>query len=114
MILIVDDDPDIRMLLREGLNEKLFDTLEAKNGAEALKIVHEKKRLIQAVICDYNMPVMGGLSLLVKIRMIRPKMPVIIISAHPKALPTEVMNDRFLKIFEKPFDIEETIEAMAR
>ena len=64
--LIVDDSKVIRMVARKILQELGFDTLEAADGQEALNACKEK--LPDAVLLDWNMPVMDGLQYLIELR----------------------------------------------
>lgn len=57
-ILITDDDPAIRSMLRQELEEAGYNALEAENGMEAVKIV--KARPVDLVILDIMMPKMNG------------------------------------------------------
>ncbi len=57
-ILIVDDDPDIRDILKITLSEENYDVLEAPDGEEALKIIQSKP--LDLVLVDYKMPKMDG------------------------------------------------------
>lgn len=62
VILIVDDDPDIRLLLDFNLSRDGYEVLEATNGAEALDIMRE--HAVNLVITDLTMPVMDGYELI--------------------------------------------------
>jgi diguanylate cyclase (GGDEF)-like protein len=57
-ILIVDDDPDIRDILKITLSEENYDVIEASDGEEALKIIQSKP--LDLVLVDYKMPKMDG------------------------------------------------------
>lgn len=57
-ILIVDDDPDIRDVLKLTLSEENYEVFEAKDGEEALKIIMEKP--LDLILLDYKMPKMDG------------------------------------------------------
>lgn len=61
-ILIVDDDPDIRLFLEFGLQKAGFGVLQASNGAKALDIL--KERLPDLIITDAMMPVLDGYGLI--------------------------------------------------
>ncbi len=57
-ILIVDDDPDIRDVLKLTLSEENYEVIEAENGEEALKIISAKAP--DLILLDYKMPKMDG------------------------------------------------------
>jgi len=57
-ILIVDDDPDIRDILKITLSEENYEVTEAPDGEEALKIINSKP--LDLVLVDYKMPKMDG------------------------------------------------------
>jgi diguanylate cyclase (GGDEF)-like protein len=57
-ILVTDDDPDLRDILRSVLEPNGFQVLEASDGQAALELIHERPP--QLIILDYNMPRMDG------------------------------------------------------
>lgn len=79
-ILIIDDEPSIRSVLRDILEMEEYEVEEAKDGIDALAQV--KKTKFDAVICDIKMPKMDGMELLERINLLCPDTPVIMISGH--------------------------------
>jgi two-component system KDP operon response regulator KdpE len=66
-LLVVDDEPQIRRVLRATLSSNGYDVIEAKNGQEAIEMaVRERPDLI---LLDVNMPDMSGLEACSKIRL---------------------------------------------
>lgn len=65
-ILIVDDEPDIRELIREGLKTAGYECFSAGDGYEGLKVLEEKP--IDVVISDITMPRMNGIEFARRIR----------------------------------------------
>src|SRR6267378_5348002 len=66
-ILVVDDEPQIRRVLRATLSSKGYDVIEAKDGQEAIeRVIRERPDLI---LLDVNMPGMSGLEACSKIRL---------------------------------------------
>ncbi len=57
-ILVADDDPDIRDILKLTLSEENYDVIEARDGEEAIKIIQTKTP--DLVLVDYRMPKMDG------------------------------------------------------
>jgi two-component system chemotaxis response regulator CheY len=64
--LVVDDSKVIRMVARKILEDLHFDTMEAADGKEALSQC--ARQMPDAVLLDWNMPVMGGLEFLKELR----------------------------------------------
>jgi DNA-binding response OmpR family regulator len=79
-ILVVDDEKNIRLLLKEELEDEGYDVIEAENGSTALEKIKEEKP--DLVTLDIKMPGEDGLSILRKIREIEYDLPVIICSAY--------------------------------
>jgi two-component system chemotaxis response regulator CheY len=65
-ILIVDDSPTMRQMLGDTLRSAGYAVLEGVNGEDALRRVVGQN--IQLVITDFNMPVMGGIALIERLR----------------------------------------------
>jgi DNA-binding NarL/FixJ family response regulator len=83
-ILIADDHPIFRAGLKETLaKESDVDFIgEADNGHKALDLA--RKQHWDAVVLDITMPGKGGLEVLQELRRERPKLPVLVLSAHPE------------------------------
>jgi len=79
-ILVVDDEKNIRLLLKEELTDEGYDVLLAESGAKALDMIKSDKP--DLVTLDIKMPGEDGLSILRKIRELEYDMPVIICSAY--------------------------------
>ena len=79
-ILVVDDEQNIRLLLKEELMDEGYDVILAENGAKAIEMIKEEKP--DLVTLDIKMPGEDGLSILRKIREIEYDLPVIICSAY--------------------------------
>ena len=79
-ILVVDDEKNIRLLLKEELQDEGYDVIMAENGATALEMIQEQTP--DLVTLDIKMPGEDGLSILRKIREIEYDLPVIICSAY--------------------------------
>jgi CheY-like chemotaxis protein len=65
-ILVVDDEPDIRFLLRRILERAGHDVFDANHGAAALEVVGQTKP--DVVVTDIMMPVMDGAELIRRLR----------------------------------------------
>ena len=80
-VLVVDDDPDILIFVREVLTHSGFEVHTAGNGPHAVERVAQGA--FDAVVSDIRMPGMDGLELLRTVRRHRPDLPVILMTATP-------------------------------
>lgn len=79
-VLIVDDEDEVRRVVRDFLKAKGHSTLEAENGERALGLARTEK--IGAVLLDMRMPGMDGLATLEKLLEINPKLGVVMVTAE--------------------------------
>lgn len=79
-ILIADDDPDIRDILKLTLSEENYEVIEAANGEEALEIIRSKP--LELALLDYKMPKMNGREVcnLVKKDLLLQHLPIIMVT----------------------------------
>ena len=109
-VLVVDDEPDVRALLRANLKSAGFDVLEASNGAEALSIA--KHDLPTVIILDLMMPEMNGIEVCRALRKHPPtsRIPILMLTAktteEDKVAGFEVGADDYVT---KPFSPRELI-----
>jgi two-component system response regulator (stage 0 sporulation protein F) len=78
-ILIVDDEDDVRSVLKKFFERKGYKTIEAASGEEAVRLVGSCK--ISAVLLDIKMPGMDGLTVLGKMREKDPNLVVVMVTA---------------------------------
>lgn len=104
-ILVVDDDPFIRELVRLALRVDAYDILEADNGTEAMAIVHEER--LELVIVDIMMPGTDGLKVCREIKRYL-DIPVLMLTAKgtniDKVAGFQAGTDDYVV---KPFDPKE-------
>jgi len=110
--LVVDDEPLIRMMISEYLNEFGFETFEAENGLKALDLYHEKCPNI--VVLDLRMPVMDGFEFLEKADITANSScdAVILTGQADEADTSRVKALGAKQCFMKPFDPDALIEAV--
>jgi two-component system, chemotaxis family, chemotaxis protein CheY len=66
--LIVDDSKTIRMILGKIMRELGYETCEAANGKDGLKVMETEKGAVNLVLADWNMPEMNGLDMVKHLR----------------------------------------------
>jgi DNA-binding NtrC family response regulator len=104
-ILIVDDDPDIVMMLEDRLQASGYETVVATEGQQALdQIVHEPPQLI---LLDLTLPKVSGLDVLKRLSQMKPSdnIPVIVMTAHASIeAAVEAMKEGAYDFLTKPLD----------
>jgi DNA-binding NtrC family response regulator len=78
-ILIIEDDEEMRSLLKDSLEEEGFETDSVSNGSDGLRKL--AKEPFNLIISDVRMPGLTGLDILPGIKKIQPEIPVIVITA---------------------------------
>jgi DNA-binding response OmpR family regulator len=110
-ILIVEDNRELREMLKESLIRKRFTVQEAENGKDA--IIHFKPGVTDLVVTDLIMPEEDGLKVIMTLREIKPSIKVIAISGGGKAGPASYLNMAKAlgadAIYYKPFSVNEMI-----
>jgi CheY-like chemotaxis protein len=108
-ILLVEDDPPIRNLIRMVLDQGNHAVVEARNGQEALAMF--KQQPFDLVVTDLDMPEMPGDQLVVEIKRLMPQQPIILMTADRGGLQgiDQVPN----VILDKPFPMQTLHTAIA-
>ena len=106
-ILVVDDEPPIRRLLRTSLDAQGYDVVEAENGADALLAIEREKP--DLVILDLGLPDLSGIEIIRALRQ-RSSLPVIVLSVRDdergKVEALDLGADDYVT---KPFGVEELV-----
>jgi DNA-binding response OmpR family regulator len=115
-ILIVEDDKDLREMLKSSLLKRKYTVLEASNGKEAF--LRFKPSVVDLIITDIIMPEEDGLKVIMQLRELKPEVKIIAISGGGKAGPGNYLNlARALgadEIFTKPFSITNLLSRIDR
>ena len=109
-VLVVDDEPPIRKLLRMGLSTQGYEILEASNGKMSLELLEQKPDL---VILDLGLPDMQGLELLRMMRSRNEAVPIVVLSSRGdevgKVQALDLGADDYIT---KPFGMDELLARM--
>lgn len=111
-ILFVEDEPDIRQLARQILEQWGYTVIEAGSGVEALKLWKERKNDIHLLLTDMVMPegVSGG-ELASKLRAEKPELKVIYMSGYSvEILEKDLRDDKDFRFMEKPYTPQTLIQ----
>ena len=109
-VLVVDDEPPIRKLLRMGLTAHGYQVIEAPNGKTALEMLGEAPDL---VILDLGLPDMQGHELLRMIRARNESLPIVVLSSRSdEAGKVQALDFGADDYVTKPFGMDELLARM--
>jgi len=109
-VLVIDDEPPIRKLLRMGLTAQGYEILEAPNGKRSLELLVQKPDL---VILDLGLPDIQGLELLRMIRARDESVPIVVLSSRgDEAGKVQALDLGADDYVTKPFGMDELLARM--
>lgn len=113
-ILVVDDDPVIRGLLRVRLEALGHRVDEAEDGEEGIEAI--RRGGVDLLVSDIVMPHKGGIEALIEIRGEFPDLKTIVVTGHSptesEAFQNVVRHFGASRVFTKPLDIDRFLEAI--
>ena len=86
-ILIIEDDLDIRDILKLQLEQAGYQVIEAKDGEEGIDLMKKGSNLVQVglIITDIRMPKVNGVEAIDYIKANAPSIPIMVITGYPDA-----------------------------
>ena len=110
-ILIVDDEPDIALILKLQLEDAGYQTVRARDGVEALEAIEREE--FSLIMLDIKMPRMDGLEALSRIRV--ELTPVVMMTAHgSEDIAVNAMKKGALDYISKPFSTDDMLQKVER
>ena len=117
-MLLVEDEEQVRKMVKKMLTRLGYQVLEAKDGIEAVEIFQQHQDEIRCVLSDLTMPRMNGWETLAALRKLSPDIPVILSSGYDEA---QVMADEHPErpnaFLGKPYQLKglrDTINSLQR
>lgn len=114
-LLLVDDDPDHRLILRTRFEAKGYECEEAEDGGMALSKV--KKDQIALVITELNMPRMNGLQLIgqmAKLSLLQTTPAILVTSQSLDEMSSKAYKLGARAVISKPYDLSKLLEEVGR
>ena len=111
VVLLAEDEPIVRSLVRTVLVEAGYHVLDAANGEKALEIADQHKRNIDLLLSDVVMPEMSGVELAKALKSKRPEIRIILTSAYPQG--TLIMDSDW-HFIAKPFFPQRLLEEVRK
>lgn len=113
-VLVVDDDHSIRRLIRTLLSRAGYESEEAQNGEEALRMI--KTHAYRIILLDLMMPVVNGFEVLEWLEEHSPDSMqcVIVTTAAADRDISRLRRDAVFSVLRKPFDLAELVQTVDR
>jgi CheY-like chemotaxis protein len=111
-VLIAEDEPELRELLAEALEDPAYSICTAANGEEALTLL-KRHPAIEVLLSDIRMPVMDGYILAGASLDLRPELKILLMTGYEEHPPPELLLAREIRTLHKPIRIERLQEILA-
>ncbi len=106
-ILVVDDDDIVREMLAVSLEAAGFGVLVASRGLEAIALI-ETGETVDAMVSDLSMPGINGVTTILKVRALRPRLPCFLLTGHAGEIAHLAAENTFT-VLRKPISRPELV-----
>jgi PAS domain S-box-containing protein len=111
LVLVIDDEDEVREATSEILREAGLQIITASDGRAGIQLFRERMQEIKLVLLDLAMPGMNGADVLVELKALDPDIPVILISGYAEEAVMERFVDKGLAGFiQKPYSMESLLQ----
>ncbi|MBT5632498.1 MAG: response regulator [Nitrospina sp.] len=119
-ILIIDDESEVREVLRIHLESANYNVIEAVDGEEGVNMMKSGSNLLQVgmIICDIRMPKVNGIEAIDYLKQNAPSIPIVVVTGYPDSdlavsLLKKGVKDYMVKPIEKARLLEKVAEVLA-
>jgi signal transduction histidine kinase len=113
VVLVAEDEEVVRKVIVKCLTRMGWTALEAADGEEAVRIYRENIGQIDLLLSDYLMPRANGLDAALQVRLLNPRLPVILMSGFMNEATLEnFRSNGFEHFLKKPFELQELRELL--
>lgn len=113
LILVVEDDDQIRSIVTSSLRSQGYQVVQASNGTEALEVFEDHEGEIRLLVLDVDLPRMSGLTYLEKIRGLGLDLPAVLVTGSIDAGGNQPAGDN-TRLLRKPFRMSELATVVAQ
>ncbi len=114
-ILVIDDEEDVREVVRLHLEKGGFNVIEATDGMEGISLLKSGDNLLNvgAILCDIRMPKINGVEAIEVFKNEAAGIPVIVVTGYPDAeLAVSLLKKGVRDYLVKPVDREKLLEVV--
>lgn len=117
VVLVVDDEENVRKISRLVLTKAGYEVLEAENGEKAIEAINsgENPLTVDVVLCDIRMPKINGVEAIKYFQTQYPSVQIIVQTGFPDLnLATSLMKQGVVDYLVKPVEKEKLLAAVAK
>ncbi|MDA0690351.1 MAG: response regulator [Nitrospinae bacterium] len=114
-ILVIDDEEDVREVLRLHLEGAGFHVIEAENGEEGIALLRSEDNMINVglILCDIRMPKVNGVECVDFLKREAPGIPVVVVTGYPDTeMATSFMKKGVKDYLVKPVEKEKLLKVV--
>ena len=116
-VMVVDDEPDIRKVVRMTLQKAGYDVLEAEDGEKAIEVINtgENRLMLDVIICDIRMPKINGVEAIEYLRKEYPNVQLIVLTGFPDMdMASSFLRQVVVDYLVKPVSGEKLRDSVAK
>lgn len=106
-VLVIDDEEDVREVLRLHLESEGYNVLEAENGEDGINVLRSEDNLVNVgvILCDIRMPKVNGIECIDFLRKEAPGIPIVVVTGYPDTeMATNLMKKGVKDYLVKPVE----------
>ena len=115
-VLIVDDEDNVRKVLRLTLTKAGYDVVEAEHGGKGIEAIgsDDNALMVDVVISDIRMPKINGLEAIAFFQQQYPSVPIIVVTGYPdQKMATDLLTRGVFDYLVKPVDKDKLLATVA-
>ncbi len=116
-VLVVDDEPNVRTVVKMTLTKAGYDVIEAEDGVKAIMTINEGDNplLLDVIICDIRMPKINGVEAINYFKQLYPRVSIIVLTGFPDMeMALGFLKKGVVDYLVKPVEKEQLMNAVAK
>lgn len=116
-VMVVDDEADIRKVIRMHLERANYEVVEAQNGEEAIRLMNsgDNPVYVDTILCDIRMPKVNGVEAIQYFRQEHPFIPIVVLTGFPDLnMATSLLKDGVTDYLVKPVGKDKLVAAIKK
>jgi len=115
-VMIVDDEDNVRKVMRLALTKAGYDVVEAVHGGHGIEAIgsDDNMLMVDVILCDIRMPKVNGLEAIAYFQQQYPSVPIVVVTGYPdQKMATDLHNRGVFDYLVKPVDNDKLLQTVA-